>query len=153
MNKNLYTYSHSTKSLVQKPGMEKPIDVFPDKNDLLLVNSITQFNIRMDEYDQHLKERKEYSCSWLDQSNDGQKLVEGKDFKIEPDYQCSRHSYLHPDESCDGKPTAIPLPKDAPVEDQDWIERFKDWYINTSGQQYLPWNLIQKWLKANERYF
>jgi len=31
----------------------------------------------------------------------------------------------------------------------NWKENFNDWYINTSGQNYLPSNMIVEWIEKN----
>lgn len=31
----------------------------------------------------------------------------------------------------------------------NWKENFNDWYINISGQNYLPSNMIEEWIEKN----
>jgi hypothetical protein len=38
-------------------------------------------------------------------------------------------------------------PENKSLIDSEWVEDFKDWYINASGQNYIPVNMIIEYLK------
>lgn len=101
----IYLYSHSTRSLVQKPGMEKP-DCWEWSRDM----TGTTVCKKCEAYEQHLAQLKNYPCSWLDEKNDGDVLELGKDFTIQSDF---RPDLIHCHPQLE---TAIPIPKEAPVE-------------------------------------
>lgn len=124
----IYLYSHSTRSLVQKPGMEKPGNRVGEPTPIYRT---AEFYKNNEAYEQHLASLKSYPCSWLDQNSDLVEQIEGWHFVV-----------------VNGKAVKI-IPPDAPLEDQEAIAERQQASIDAENlKTIIKHNSRMSWFSA-----
>ncbi len=77
-------------------------------------------------------------------------LTEGIDYEVKEDYACSRHTYLHPDEKCDGSTVALPIVNKEPItEDELWASAIELYLKAKSLYPFSP----EKWVSTVQQKY